>query len=198
MPNRHPKTVVGIQVNHSRMTKKIKLAALFIVAFACMQLNAQNKTSLKATKPATESKTAKPTKQETMDWIAGKMKDNLLGTLGDYRHFVSYSNGIFVYKKEAKIDEWYFTTIDLNKVTGMNNEYSNDFYVSGKGLVNTILEGHEYGSIKDFVSISGPNYDDYAAPFNFTPDQSLVERLKKAFTTLIGYNSTQKGVDEKF
>ncbi|MBC5836190.1 hypothetical protein G6N05_14855 [Flavobacterium sp. F372] len=180
------------------MTKNLKLAIVLLVTIASMNVNAQKKVAVKTAKPATESKTTKPTKQETMDWIAGKMKENLLGTLGDYRHFVSYSNGIFVYKKEAKINEWYFTTIDLNKVTGMNNEYSKDFYISGKGLVNTVLEGKEYGTLIDFLSISGPNYNDYAAPFNFTPDQALVDRLKKAFTTLIEYNSKQKGADEKF
>ncbi|BAP33365.1 initiator RepB protein [Chryseobacterium sp. StRB126] len=180
------------------MTKQLKLAIVLLVTVASMGVNAQKKTTAKPSKSATESKTAKPTKQETMDWIGGKMKENLAGTLGDFRHFVSYSNGIFVYKKEAKMNEWYFTTIDLNTVKGMNSEYSKDFYVTGKKLVNTVLEGKEYGTEKDFLSISGPNYNDYSAPFNFTADQALVERLKKAFATLIEYNATQKGADEKF
>jgi hypothetical protein len=181
------------------MIKKLKLAVILFASIVSVNMNAQKKAPVKkATKPATESTTSKPTKLETMDWIAGKMQENLLGTLGDYRHFVSYSNGIFVYKKEGKVNEWYFTTIDLNKVTGMNNEYSKDFYVTGKNLVNTVLQGNEYGTIKEFLSISGPNYNDYAAPFNFTPDQALVDRLKKAFTTLIEYNATKKTADEKF
>lgn len=180
------------------MTRQLKLAIVLLVTVASMGVNAQKKTTAKSTKAATENKTAKPTKQETMDWIGGKMKENLAGTLGDFRHFVSYSNGIFVYKKEMKMNEWYFTTIDLNTVKGMNNEYSKDFYVTGKKLVNTVLEGKEYGTEKDFLSISGPNYSDYTAPFNFTADQALVERLKKAFATLIEYNETKKGSDEKF
>ena len=197
MPNRHPKTVVSIKLYKVRMTKKLKLAIVLLVTVASMNVNAQKKAAVK-TKTATESKTTKPTKQETMDWIGGKMKENLLQALGDYRQFVSYSDGVFVYKKEAKVNQWFSTEIDLKKVTGMNNEYSKDFYVTGKGLLTTVLDGKEYGSKEGFVSISGPNYNDYAAPFNFTPDQPLVDRLKKAFATLIEYNSTKKTADEKF
>jgi hypothetical protein len=47
-------------------------------------------------------------------------------------------------------------------------------------------------------SMSGPNYNDYSAPFNFTPDQILVERLKKAVTTLIEYNGSKKEEGEAF
>jgi hypothetical protein len=180
------------------MTKKVKLVIVLFVTVASMNVNAQKKAAVKPTKPTTESTTTKPTKKETMDWIGGKMKEYLAGTLGDFRHFVSYSNGLFVYKKEAKANEWYFTTIDLNTVKGMSSEYSKDFYVTGKKLVNIVLEGKEYGIEKDFLSISGPNYNDYSAPFTFTTDQALVERLKKAFATLIEYNATQKGADEKF
>ncbi|WP_343662600.1 hypothetical protein [Chryseobacterium mucoviscidosis] len=180
------------------MTKQLKFAVVLLLTVASMNANAQKKAPAKATKPSTESKSSKPSKQETMDWIGEKMKENLAGTLGDFRHFVSYSNGVFIYKKEAKMNEWYFTTIDLNTVKGMNNEYSKDFYVTGKKLVNTVLEGKQYGTEKDFLSISGPNYDDYTAPFNFTADQALVERLKKAFATLIEYNSTKKEAGEAF
>lgn len=181
------------------MKNKLKLFGLILLAsIASVNMNAQKKTVSKSPKPVTESKTTKATKLETMDWIAGKMKENLLCKLADCRQFVSYSNGIFVYKKEAKINQWYFTTIDLNKVTGMNNEYSKDFYTTGKDLVNTVLEGNTYGTAYEFLSISGPNYSDYSAPFNFTADQALVERLKKAFATLIDYNATKKTAGEKF
>lgn len=180
------------------MIKKVKVAIVVFATIVSMNVNAQKKAPAKSGKPTTESKSAKPTKKETMDWIGGKMKENLAGTLGDFRHFVSYNNGVFIYKKEVKMNEWYFTTIDLNTVKGMNNEYSKDFYVTGKKLVNTVLEGKQYGTEKDFLSISGPNYDDYSAPFSFTADQALVERLKKAFATLIEYNSTEKGATEAF
>ena len=180
------------------MTKRVKVALVLLTAVASMNLHAQKKAITKNTKPATENKASKPTKKETMDWIAGKMKENLSCKLADCRHFVSYDNGIFTYKKEAKINEWYHTSIDLNNVIGMNNVFAQDFYVTGKKIVKTVLEGKEYGSTYDYLSVSGPNYEDYSAPFNFTPDQSLVERLKKAFITLIEYNATKKGENESF
>ncbi|MCT2562525.1 hypothetical protein [Chryseobacterium herbae] len=180
------------------MTRQLKLAIVLLVTVASMGLNAQKKTTAKSTKPSTENKTAKPTKQETMDWIAGKLKENL-ATYND-RTFVSYQDGIFVYRSQyagpSKFCEYSY---DLNKVTGMKNEYS-DFFVSG----NKQLFAHcDYdrageGNYYNYISISGPNYNKYRSPFNFGTDQALVERLEKAFQTLVEYNSTKKGADEKF
>lgn len=143
----------------------------------------------------TAAKEKKPTKQETMDWIAGKMKENL----GLGREFVSYSNGKFVYKKEWKAFVYCVTTLDLNKVTGMSSEYASDFFVSGKSIITSLCDDDaKTTSLYEYVSISGPNYEDHSAPFNFTADQALVERLKKAFTTLIEYNAVKKADGESF
>ncbi len=177
------------------MTKQLKFAVVLLLTVASMNANAQKKTPAKATKPATESKSSKPSKQETMDWIAGKMKENL----GSYRTFVSYSDGKFVYKKPYEREtNFCTTTIDLNKITGMNSEYSDDFYVTGKGCMSTICDNETKASSYQTFSMSGPNYNDYSAPFNFTPDQILVERLKKAVTTLIEYNGSKKEEGEAF
>lgn len=131
-----------------------------------------------------------------MDWIAGKMKENLTGG----REFVSYIDGKFSYKKEWKTSIYCVTTIDLNNVLGMNSEYSADFFVSGKNLtfVHCDNDKPDQGSYKEYLSISGPNYKDYTAPFNFTPDATLVERLKKAVAVLIQYNAPKKGENESF
>lgn len=166
------------------MMKKILMAtlclALSVTAFA---------------QKTTPVKEKKPTKQETMDWIAGKMKENM--SLG--REFVSYSEGKFVYKKEWKAFVYCVTTIDLNKVTGMSSEYASDFFVSGKGIMTTLCDDEaKTTSYPEYFSVSGPNYKDYSAPFNFTPDQALVERLKKAFTTLIEFNVVKKADGESF
>ena len=185
------------------MKKQLTFSVTLCLTLISFGLNAQKKTPVKTAKPKTEvtapkTKTSKPSKKETMDWIGSKMKDNLAGKLGDYRHFVSYNDGLFVYKKEVKINQWYYTTIDLSKVTGMNSTYSNDFYITGKKVLQTALEGSQYAEYSDNISISGPNYADYSEPFNFTPDQALVERLKVAFATLIEYNETKKSSDEAF
>jgi hypothetical protein len=167
--------------------KKIKLAALILLTvFLNGIVNAQKKTTAAA---------ATPSKEETMNWIADKMKENLVSP----RKFVSYNAGIFVFSRELYDGKNTVCTltIDLNKVTGMSNEYSNDFYISGKEFNNaSCTDGKK--RVYDFLSISGPDYNDYGAPFNFTPDQSLVERLKKAFASLIKYNSTAKSDKEAY
>ncbi|GAA4166233.1 hypothetical protein GCM10022217_39680 [Chryseobacterium ginsenosidimutans] len=177
------------------MTKNLKLAIVLMLTIVGMSVNAQKKATVKTTKSTTESKTVKPTKQETIDWIGGKMKEKLAGN----REFISFSNGEFVYRKQVGVYSC-DTTIYLNKITGSSSEYSADFYVKGTGIVRTACEkGYEArGGNYNELSIGGPNYNDYSDPFEFKNDNSLVERLKKAFATLIEYNSEQKGADEKF
>lgn len=177
------------------MKKNLKLAVVLIITLASMNVNAQKKAAVKTSKPTTENKTAKPTKQETMDWIAGKMKENLL----ERYKFSSYNNGVFTFTTALNGNSTCTSSIDLNKVTGISNEYSNDFYVAGKALQSTSCpDRRDWSGVYENISISGPNYNEYHIFFNFTPNQALVERLKKAFTTLVEYNSTRKGADEKF
>lgn len=177
------------------MTKQLKFAIVLLITVAGMNVNAQKKAPAKSTKPSTESKAAKPTKQETMDWIADKMKEHLTG----YRQFISYSNGEFVYKKQVGVYSCN-TTIYLNKITGSSPEYSSDFYVKGTGILNTACEkGYEArGDVYNELSIGGQNYNDYSDPFDFRNDNNLVERLKKAFASLIEYNSAKKDAKEAF
>lgn len=174
------------------MKKNLKLAVVFIITLASMNVNAQKKATVKTSKPATENKVAKPTKQETMDWIAGKMKERLKAP----RTFVSYSNGEFVYIKQD-LGISFKNTINLNKITGSSAEYSNDYFVKGSGMI-FVEWGKESNEIQNELSIGGPNYHNYSSPFDFKNDDALLERLSKAFAVLIEYNSTQKGADEKF
>lgn len=174
------------------MTKNLKLVIVSLVTIASMNVNAQKKTTVKTTKPTTENKTTKPTKQETMDWIGGKMKERLKAP----REFVSYSNGEFVYIKQD-LGFSFKNTIYLNKITGSASEYSDDYYVKGSGMIY-VEWGKKSKEYQNELSIGGPNYNDYSNPFDFKNDDALLERLKKAFATLIEYNSTQKGTDEKF
>lgn len=187
------------------MTKKLNIAVAILATIMSLNLNAQKKVTPNPATPSSESKTTKPTKKETMDWIGGKMKEYLVAP----REFVSYNNGIVIYKKASTvrkelgpgtIDVIYVNTLDLNKLTGISNEYSSDFYIYGKGLitVNWTVNGKADNHTDDYVSISGPNYKDYPAPFSFNMDKILVERLRKAFTTLMEYNSSQKEAGETF
>jgi len=179
--------------------KRTKLPFLILLVFFLnVNVNGQTKPGSGKTNPAkskTEAAPAKPSREETMNWIAEKMKENLVSP----RKFVSYSDGIFIFSRELYDGKNTVCTltIDLNKVTGMSNEYSKDFYISGKEF-NSANCTDGKNRTYDFLSISGPNFNDYGAPFNFTPDQSLVERLRKAFTSLVEYNSTKKTEKEAY
>lgn len=162
------------------MKKIIMLVMLLVFAVTFAQ---QKKTAKTAAAPAKkETAAAKPTKQETMDWIGEKMKENL----GPYKSFVSYKDGVYTFKVNGSDCS---TVIDLNKVTGMSSEYSSDFFISGKKLLITTCGGNQ---IMEFISLGGPNYNEYTTPFRFNTDTALVERLKKAFTSLIEFNSVKK------
>lgn len=177
------------------MTINLKLVVLLMVTVATINVNAQKKAPQKTTKPATETQTAKPTKQETMDWIAGKMKEHLVSP----REFVSYANGEFKYSKVVGVYSC-TTTIYLNKITGSSSEYSSSYFVKGTGMI-FIDCGKEYqhkNESQDALSIGGSNYNEYSDPFDIKADDALLERMKKAMATLIEYNSTQKRADEKF
>lgn len=158
-------------------------------------VNAQKAT--KTAKIATTTKETKPTKEETMDWLAGKMKEYLTGG----REFVSYEKGIFVYQRElggGGLSNLCKSTVDLNKLTGISDEYSSDFFVFGQGLTYSKCTNDYNGTIYNGISISGPNYKEYGVPFSFGMDTNLVERLRKAFKTLTDYNSAKKDSNEKF
>lgn len=163
-----------------------------------INVNAQKKSTAKTTKSTTTaSSSSKATKQETMDWIAGKMKENLAYP----RKFVSYENGIITWSKEmggGGISHLCTSSLNLNKVTGMSNEYSDDVFISGKSLNPSQCTGEQNPTIYEYVSISGPDYNEYGAPFDFTTDKSLSERMKKALMTLVEYNGSKKTAGEKF
>jgi hypothetical protein len=192
--NRHPKTVVS-KIQTKNMSNKLKLGVILLASIVSISVTAQKKSTAKTTKPSTENKTAKATKQETMDWIAGKMKERLVAP----REFISYSNGEFIYSKQIGVYSCN-TTIYLNKITGSSSDYSNDYYVKGS-MISFSDCGKEYqfrNSSANEISIGGPNYKDYGDPFDFRSDNSLLERVKNAFATLIDYNSSKKTADEKF
>lgn len=159
--------------------------------------SAQKKATAKPAKATTTASSSKATKQETMDWIAGKMKENLAFP----RKFVSYENGIITWSKEmggGGVSKLCTSSLDLNKVTGISNEYSDDLFISGKGFNPSKCTDDKYPTIYEYLAISGPNYSDHGAPFNFTTDKSMTERMRKALTTLVEFNSPKKVAGEKF
>jgi|GEM_PF-905744 len=170
--------------------------------------------------------TKTPTKQETMDWIAGKLKQYM--RLPKNRTFISYSNGIFVYDRrrytcDNRLAESSRNTIDLNKVsdyTICRNKPSQelDYYtygcaesqIIGQNLIYTASTNYITGKSKNgytnVIRIAGEDDvpcdpDDWVKDkeytlFNFDLESGLLTRMQKALKALIIYN-TVKG-DEPY
>jgi hypothetical protein len=82
------------------------------------------------------------TKQETMDFIAGKMQKYLVRNEDNQRRFISYENGIFKYDKRLENDNRKYCgtviyRINLNRLVGNYDGYR-DGYIwvwQGKGII---------------------------------------------------------------
>jgi len=144
-----------------------------------------------------------PTKQQTMEWIAGKMKDHLDGE----RYFVSYDNGYFKYKTTLRgnntglVRGHCFFTINLNKIAKIDGGSCWWFVATG---VNVVYRTSACEMSDGIVMVEDKidqnriqlNSQDHG-PFDFCVEEGLYERLVKAFDVLIKYN-TQKKEGEVF
>lgn len=150
------------------------------------------------TVPIVEIVAQDATKQETMDWVAEKLKKHLQTNDDVQRSFYSYSYGQFSYRIFDKSDDGESScgtriiTIDLNKLTG----YSDYFIIKGNNMltVNTKLSTCEtYGPPfeKNKIDVVDPD-----GPFNIDNETGLVERMKKALDHLIKFNT--RNSNEKF
>lgn len=139
-----------------------------------------------------------PSKKETMDWIAEKMKQYLL----DPRVFQSYENGIFIYQKRFFLEEdddsprgrgYAINTIDLNKVGSfMCGPCEGDRVVihsiSGNNIIKTIsYERGQYKSTEYGNSLRTSDHSEEPM-FNFSLDYYLGARMYKALNNLQKYN----------
>ena len=164
----------------------------------------------------------KPTKQETMDWIAGKLKEILDGK---YIIFHNYSNGIFEFSEsEKKYDEqeerevlFYKTRyIDLNKIKS-----TEVYFIEKNGnieILDIFIKGANVLTIKEIryidqkvtetsfdqeFKLCGRYFSQYKQGesatyvtndnyFHFCSDPSLLIRMRKALDNLISFNSSKK------
>lgn len=172
-----------------------KILLVLAVPVIIVPVFAQKRAVTKSPAPKAEVVSSKPTKAQTMDWLAEKMKERLKAP----RQFVSYSKGIFVYKKMYGATGDYCTsTLDLNKVTGMSAQYSVNTYITGSEMMYTACEGGRGNNYTAEVSIGGSNYQDYSDPFDFRTDNGLMERVTTAFRSLVDYNSSKKKEGEAY
>ena len=161
------------------------IIVLFTLLFCCENADAQD-----------------ATKQETMDWIASKMKDYLI-TLPDpdypydFRQFVSYQNGIFTYKRNYEADDeerscgFNYLSIDLNRVMGYTRAYDNITITGVK-----IIFASKSALICDMNNFVPDGTVDLVSCFAFAYEQNLVNRLENALKHLVNLNTMKPG--EKF
>jgi hypothetical protein len=148
--------------------------------------------------PAFKTVAQDATKQETMDWIAEKLRKHLQSNDDVRRSFYFYNTGKFSYTIYDKADDGEtgcgsrIITIDLNKLTG----YTGYFVITGNNMIteNKTLSTCEYNGSPfeknklDIVDSDGP--------FNISNETGLVERMKKAVEHLIKFNN--RNPNEKF
>lgn len=78
------------------------------------------------------------TKEQTMNFIAGKMQKYLVSDSEDPRRFISYSNGVFKYDKRIENSNGKYCgtviyTINLNRIVGNYDGYQDGYYWAWQG-----------------------------------------------------------------
>ncbi len=148
---------------------------------------------------------AKPTKQETMDWIAGKFKAHINDSkyAGVTQHntwsyqFIKYDGKIINYLEnqlsdnDGKSQRTYYA-IDLTKVTAIVSSSENRIQIQGKdaGCYNQKEDSSDKRcGVIDLLFVDA-KYQWVLIKFDDEPN--LKERMIKAFQTLAEYNLAEK------
>lgn len=145
------------------------------------------------------------TKQETMNFIAGKMQKYLVRNEDEQRRFIGYADGVFKYNKRIENDSGKYCgtvvyTINLNRLVGNYDGYR-DGYIwvwQGKGIMSRDLSRcycceDTQASSDDIEIIS----DNDGGLFNFYLEDGLFikgykGRLQKAVDLLKKYNQQEE------
>lgn len=166
----------------------------------------------------TYAQDTKPTKQETMDWIAEKFKvcinsngSTLITQWSDISNkytFISYSNNVVKFQaKQERItnneEEKKVTikvyAINLNLLTNIDVYSNGNLTIKGEKdfILVTNTQPNEIKSYNDLDLVH--NHDDWGINFiiDFNKETNLKERMIKAFQVLGEYNKSQKP-KEKF
>lgn len=136
----------------------------------------------------------KPTKQETMDWIGGKIikyKSSKIYSIKYENNVITYENSSFRSRTIIKVYLEKITSYDFNVSypEGTNGYGKIGKIIKGNGLVKWLEpSGSEFLTLEDF-SLNGDGFD-------LSLELGLLERLKNALDTLIQYNTKEPG--EKF
>lgn len=189
--------------------KKIMLTLIILLQLSSNYLIAQNNTT--------------PTKQETADWLAGKMKQYLKQSSDDCtREFLKYENMNFYYSSVNVDGDKRTWCIHLDRVTkfielkpviyGSNdNTTQNNLYLMGISGINLftndfggsvsdcLLGYYNINTVEQFFSNNQEIFWPNGVPriiFRFDKEDNLTERAVKALRLLVKYNT--QGTNEKF
>ena len=142
------------------------------------------------------AQSTKLTKQELMDWIAEKMRTNLMNDDEYLRVFVKYSNGLFTYKKIESEECGYITyTINLNKINNsyFTNIYRKNWIWQGDGIIyRDYSNKHCYDDYRsnqsNQIEIYEDDYEDDCNKclFNFL---NIEESMRRSIEILIEFNN---------
>lgn len=149
----------------------------------------------------------KPTRKETMDWLAFKMKTYLSGNF----IFSIYQNGLFIYRKyNYNVNSITIYTIDLNKVLSYDNYamhgngvYKHQFYSSYKGMKETekLVRENPDKNANYYNTVYYSNGNGYMTAslcdIDINQESGLQQRFQEALKNLISLND-KKPKNEKF
>ena len=151
---------------------------------------------------------AKPTKQETMDWIAEKIKNNINSdgsnallssgsTMTEKYQFLDYSKdaitirnlSTYITSNGSENTEAQLITVDLNKIK--NYSYSKrSFVIFGDKNLNCTKKANSsvcsYSDMFSFIT-AATDYITFDV-MSFAKEKDLLDRFKKALDVLIEYN----------
>jgi len=143
------------------------------------------------TKPKTSTKAEKaiPTKQQTIQWIVDKIKNNIKGKGAFNYKFVGFDgvNNILTINKKwtppsgTSPDKYIDLHLYFNRIT-----YFSYMEASGANVVCATYPGHP-----DVVIVCENKFD-FQDCINEYGEDDLNTRMEKAFTTLITYNKNEK------
>lgn len=146
---------------------------------------------------ASFSQEKKPTKQETMDWIASKFKNNIKEKGAE---FISHSKDVITIRTPiyyGKTEDYSFYEIDLLKVTQVitvDDAQSEIFKIAGKELATTYKDSKNKEIESTFYLIFYARSEKAVLHYviDFGSESNLKERMIKAFQTLAEYNNAEK------
>ena len=142
----------------------------------------------------TYAQETKPTKQETMDWIAGK----IMKYKADNVFTIQYQNNIITYQ-DRNFKTPIVVKLNLENISSYDFDVNYPEGTNGHGIIGKVIKGN--GIIKWYepdgkLFIALDDFTLNGDGFDLSLESGLIDRMKKALDILIEYNTRVQG--EKF